>query len=48
MNDGASLDQIQDGSIELRRLDYDIPRAQKKILEAGLPPRLADRLALGK
>jgi predicted phosphodiesterase len=39
---------MDEGSIELRRLDYDIPLAQKKILEAGLPPRLAERLALGK
>ncbi len=39
---------LDEGSIELRRLDYDIPKAQKKILEAGLPPRLAERLALGK
>jgi predicted phosphodiesterase len=39
---------LDEGSIELRRLDYDIPLAQRKILEAGLPPRLADRLALGK
>ncbi|MBN2507647.1 MAG: metallophosphoesterase family protein [Verrucomicrobia bacterium] len=39
---------LDEGSIELRRLDYDIPRAQKKIIAAGLPQRLADRLALGK
>jgi hypothetical protein len=39
---------MDEGTIELRRLDYDIAKAQKKILEAGLPPRLADRLALGK
>jgi predicted phosphodiesterase len=39
---------MDEGSIELRRLDYDIPSAQKKILEAGLPPRLAERLAMGK
>ena len=39
---------MDEGSIELRRLEYDIPAAQKKILEAGLPPRLADRLAMGK
>ena len=39
---------LDEGTIELRRLDYDIPKAQKKILAAGLPPRLADRLALGK
>jgi predicted phosphodiesterase len=39
---------LNEGSIEIRRLDYDIPKAQKKILEAGLPPRLAERLAYGK
>ena len=39
---------LNEGSIELRRLDYDIPKAQKKILEAGLPARLSERLALGK
>ena len=36
------------GTIELRRLDYDIAAAQKKILEAGLPERLAERLAFGR
>src|SRR5450432_3010797 len=35
-------------SIELRRLEYDIYTAQDKIVDAGLPQRLADRLALGK
>ena len=39
---------MDEGSIELRRLDYDIPTTQKKILDAGLPPRLAERLAMGK
>jgi predicted phosphodiesterase len=39
---------MDEGSIELRRLDYDIPAAQKKILQAGLPARLAERLAMGK
>lgn len=39
---------MNDSSIELRRLDYDIPTAQKKIIDAGLPPRLAERLAVGK
>ncbi len=39
---------LDEGSIELRRLDYDIPKAQRKIIEAGLPQRLADRLAQGK
>jgi predicted phosphodiesterase len=36
------------GTIELRRLDYDIAAAQKKILDAGLPERLAERLAYGR
>jgi predicted phosphodiesterase len=35
-------------TIELRRLDYDIAAAQKKILDAGLPERLAERLAFGR
>ena len=35
-------------TIELRRLDYDIAAAQKKILAAGLPERLAERLAFGR
>ncbi len=39
---------MDEGSVELRRLDYDIARAQAKIMAAGLPPRLAERLALGK
>ena len=39
---------LNEGTIEIRRLDYDIPKAQKKILAAGLPPRLAERLAFGK
>lgn len=39
---------MDEGTIEIRRLDYDIPTAQKKILAAGLPPRLAERLAFGR
>jgi len=39
---------MDEGSVELRRLDYDITAAQAKIMAAGLPPRLAERLALGK
>ncbi len=34
--------------IELRRVAYDIEGAQKKILDAGLPPRVAARLAVGR
>jgi predicted phosphodiesterase len=39
---------LNEGSIELRRLDYDIAKAQRAILDAGLPPRLAERLSFGK
>ena len=39
---------MDEGSIELRRLDYDIVTTQAKIRMAGLPERLAERLALGK
>jgi predicted phosphodiesterase len=39
---------LDEGSIEIRRLDYDIVTTQRKIIEAGLPPRLAHRLAEGK
>jgi predicted phosphodiesterase len=39
---------MAESTIELRRLDYDVATAQNKILDAGLPPRLAERLAHGK
>ena len=39
---------VFEGTIELRRLDYDIPKAQAKIRAAGLPERLAERLSYGK
>jgi len=45
---GYVVYDLDEQTIELRRLEYDIPKAQKKILEAGLPQRLADRLAVGK
>ncbi len=35
-------------TFELQRVEYDIARAQACIREAGLPDRLAQRLALGK
>ncbi len=34
--------------VTIRRLEYDIESAQRKIIEAGLPSMLADRLAVGK
>ena len=45
---GYVVYDLDEQTIELRRLDYDIPKAQKKIMEAGLPQRLADRLSVGK
>lgn len=45
---GYVVYDLNEGTIELRRLDYDIAKTQKKIMDAGLPQRLADRLALGK
>lgn len=36
------------GEITLRRLEYDIEAAQKAILDAGLPKKLADRLSVGR
>lgn len=35
-------------TIAFRRVEYDIERAQRKILESGLPERLAIRLAFGR
>lgn len=35
------------GTVEIRRVDYNIEAAQSKILAAGLPPQFALRLALG-
>jgi diadenosine tetraphosphatase ApaH/serine/threonine PP2A family protein phosphatase len=34
-------------SIEFKSVPYDISGAQRRILAAGLPPYLAERLALG-
>jgi len=34
--------------VEQRRIKYDLEMAQRKIREAGLPDRLADRLAVGR
>lgn len=39
---------MQEGTVDLRRLDYDIPKTQAKIRAAGLPERLAERLEFGK
>ena len=36
------------GVVEQRRVRYDMPKTQRKIIEAGLPRLLADRLELGR
>ena len=45
---GYVVFDIQSQTIELRRLEYDVATAQRKIREAGLPERLAKRLAEGR
>jgi diadenosine tetraphosphatase ApaH/serine/threonine PP2A family protein phosphatase len=37
-----------EGTIEVKRVPYDIKKAQEKILKAGLPAILAYRLAQGR
>lgn len=42
------LYDMEENLIILKRLDYDIATTQKKIMDAGLPARLAERLAVGR
>src|ERR1700704_5887088 len=39
---------IENNVVEQRRVKYDLATAQKKIIQAGLPRLLADRLELGR
>ena len=39
---------VESNLVEQRRLKYDLATAQKKIIDAGLPPMLAERLAIGR
>jgi diadenosine tetraphosphatase ApaH/serine/threonine PP2A family protein phosphatase len=39
---------LPDQHLSLRRVRYDIATCQQKIRDAGLPPRLAERLAMGR
>jgi predicted phosphodiesterase len=39
---------VKERRVELRRLSYDVELTQKKIIAAGLPPRLATRLGEGR
>jgi diadenosine tetraphosphatase ApaH/serine/threonine PP2A family protein phosphatase len=36
------------GRMDFRRVEYNIPAAQKRISSAGLPQSLANRLAIGR
>jgi predicted phosphodiesterase len=38
----------EEKAVEIKRVEYDIRVAQKKILKEGLPPSLANRLILGQ
>jgi len=39
---------VEDRKVELHRVEYDIETCQRKILDAGLPEREAQRLAYGR
>jgi len=39
---------VESNVVEQRRIKYDLAAAQKKIVDAGLPHLLADRLAVGR
>ncbi len=39
---------VESNDVEQRRVKYDLATTQKKIIKAGLPPLLAERLAIGK
>jgi diadenosine tetraphosphatase ApaH/serine/threonine PP2A family protein phosphatase len=39
---------IEENMVEQRRVEYDLATTQKKIIQAGLPHLLADRLELGR
>jgi predicted phosphodiesterase len=41
-------DAPEDDAVEFRRVRYDIELTQRRMREAGLPPRLAERLSYGR
>lgn len=43
----ATID-TDEGTLSLHRVDYDIAEAQRRILDAGLHPALAERLSVGR
>lgn len=44
----CALYDSEKGNILLRRIEYDVEAAQRRIRESGLPPMLADRLGRGQ
>lgn len=40
--------EVKSKEVHLHRIPYDIESAQRKIIKAGLPERLAERLSLGR
>lgn len=44
----AAYLQLEDASARLVRVEYPVARTQEKMLAAGLPPALAERLAYGR
>ena len=44
----AAILDVGARTLSIRRIAYDVPTAQKKILDAGLPVFLAERLASGR
>ncbi|HCF96817.1 MAG: metallophosphoesterase family protein [Verrucomicrobiota bacterium] len=43
-----ALYDTDESTVELRRVEYDIAKAQEKVIQAGLPERLAARLEIGR
>ena len=39
---------LTEGAAEFRRVRYDVAATQRQMLDAGLPPRLAERLSYGR
>jgi hypothetical protein len=39
---------VEAAEVTLHRVEYDFESSQRKILAAGLPARLAERLAVGR
>ncbi len=44
----ASYVIVEDERVSWHRVSYDVETAQRKVLDAGLPPVLAERLAVGR